>query len=121
MSEFSEYAFKITEKGASVSSGTLSSMIEMESPSEEQLAKDRITDNVQIENKQFDRYTYTPFALLKNKSYLYCRFRKSYLKYSLKTTILWLGYLVNVAVRSSLSTGIGTYVTNAVTASAHHV
>lgn len=53
MSEFSEYAFKITEKGASVSSGTLSSMIEMESPSEEQLAKDRITDNVQIENKQF--------------------------------------------------------------------
>ena len=44
---------KITEKGASVSSGTLSSMIEMESPSEEQLAKDRITDNVQIENKQF--------------------------------------------------------------------
>ena len=53
MSEFSEYAFKTTEKGASVSSGTLSSMIEMESPSEEQLAKDRITDNVQIENKQF--------------------------------------------------------------------
>ena len=53
MSEFSEYAFKIMEKGASVSSGTLSSMIEMESPSEEQLAKDRITDNVQIENKQF--------------------------------------------------------------------
>lgn len=53
MSEFSEYAFKITEKGASVSSGILSSMIEMESPSEEQLAKDRITDNVQIENKQF--------------------------------------------------------------------
>lgn len=31
----------------------ISSMIEMESPSEEQLAKDRITDNVQIENKQF--------------------------------------------------------------------
>ena len=53
MSEFSEYAFKITEKGAYVSSGTLSSMIEMESTSEEQLAKDRITDNVQIENKQF--------------------------------------------------------------------
>ena len=53
MSEFSEYAFKITKKGASVSSGTLSSMIEIESPSEEQLAKDRITNNVQIENKQF--------------------------------------------------------------------
>ena len=53
MSELSDYAFKIMEKGASVSSGTLSSMIEMESPSEEQLAKDRITDNVQIENKQF--------------------------------------------------------------------
>ena len=76
---------------------------------------------VKIENKHSDRYTYTRFALLKNKSYLCYRFRKSYLKYSLKTTILWLGYLVNVAVRSSLNTGIGTYVTNAVTASAHHV
>ena len=45
--------FQDYEKGASVSSGTLSSMIEIESPSEEQLAKDRITNNVQIENKQF--------------------------------------------------------------------
>lgn len=39
------------EKGASVSSGTLSSMIEMESPSEEQLAKDRI-NNGQCPNRK---------------------------------------------------------------------
>ena len=30
-------------------------------------------------------------------------------------------YLVNVAVRNSLRRGTGTYATNAVTASAHHV
>ena len=64
---------------------------------------------------------YTRFSLLKNKGYLCSRFRKNYLKYSLKISILWFGYLVNVAVRNSLRRGTGTYVTNAVTASAHHV